>query len=311
MAAYSVEWGGERGPEVPVRMLTPDKVKHPSPGHDFVSRDLVRRLGRMPAGAAWLVQTQFAAVDAEGAKAHINLIPELGNGRRESRTGVQFGQMVINSPSQKERAELVAVKPLSPYLAAREFGAMSVMNGLARLRDDGRGRSFTPLGFYRSPEGRQIALISRYEHQVVTLDNLLWDETERPIPELRVRAALSHTALALADAHSSGIILGDPQPKNIGTDNMGYRYPDLEAARELEVQPGIVDPFRAHRLIEEELDTALRNLDGNYVDLVEESFAGIYRENVIDMLPSEAVMSHDEIMNIARLPQYPIHKYDA
>ncbi|HYH75083.1 MAG TPA: hypothetical protein VD735_03930 [Candidatus Saccharimonadales bacterium] len=311
MPKYSVEWGGDRGPDVPVRMLTPQKIKHPTPGNNFVSKDLVRRLGRMPSGAAWLVAEQFAAVDPEGATAHINFIPQLGNGRRESRTGVQFGQMVTNSPSQKERAELVAVKPVSPYAAAREFGAMSVMNGLARLRPDGRGRSFTPLGFYRSPEGGQVSLITRYEHQVVTLDNLLWDESEKPISELRVRAALSHTALALADAHASGFIHGDPQPKNIGTDNIGYRYPDLEAASEFEVQPGVVDPFRARRLIEEELDTALRTLDGDYTDLVPDSFAEIYHDNVAEAIPSEAILTTKDIIAIANRPQYPIHHYGA
>jgi len=309
MSQYSMEWGGERSPDVPVRLLPPSKVKPAAPGRDFYPVDLTRRLRTMPdSGALWLVKDRANMVDEGSATAHFTLIPPMAHGRHQSRRQVVFGQLVVNDAARREHVELVALKPGDPGLVAREFDAMNAVNGLALA-----GKTFTPLGFYRAPGQQNVSLVTRYEHPVKTLDLLLWNPDRRPTRR-EVCAALSHAALATADLHNAGVASGDNQPKNIGADTEGPRYVDLEGAADFRNRNGGVDSSHVRKLVAGDLRDFLLYLDGDYTDLVGTNFAEPYCDIVQasdSQVPPAARLTPAEVMDIARQPQVQVSRFGA
>jgi hypothetical protein len=303
-----MELAGVRGPELPVRLLPPSKVKPAQPGKDFLSTDLARRLHAMPeSGALWLLDTEFAFVDVDGTTGHFTRVDELGKGRHQSRRQVGFGQLVLSGAVRTEQTELVAVKPTSPELAAREFGAMNTLNALYSAVHPGRLLSFEPVGFMRAPDQSGVSLLTRYDHPVRTLDLVMWDP-DQPPSESQARAALSECALALATVHGSKIAWCDAQPKNVGSDSEGVRCVDFEEAADLTGPGGEIQPGRARRLIVEDLESLLGSLGGDYVDLVEEGFAAPYCQAVeaSGTLPNEVLVGQAAVMRIAQQPQRPL-----
>jgi hypothetical protein len=287
---------GEQLPVGEVRFMQDKATQPPARGRGFVARETRRSLSNMQGGDYLLLPGAFKDVGRDGTTAHVNLHPQQGYTREASRNQVRFGQLVVNDPDSRERVELVAIKPLdTPGRAAREFGAMSVVNGLAA-----QGRmspALTPLGFFRNPEDGRVALMTRYEHSVLTLDNLFWDPNFTPTERIS-RAALGHCAISLGELHSNGIAHTDAQIKNIAADNNGIRYVDLEGVQELAMASGHVDAFAAKRLIEIDVRDCLESLNGHAADYIEESFVPIYRDIVTQpssLVPAESVLDPQEI----------------
>ncbi len=288
-----------------VRILPSCDIPEAETGDNFTALDLVARLGTMPRGALWLLEEAFPGV-ASGATGCFTKVSAAGEGRAGVHSKVQFGGLVLQASSQEELTSQIAIKQTSPYLAAREFGAMRALN--ARGMENSRPRSFVPLGFYRAVGQAGVSLVTKHDQSVVTLDTLLWNKDDPPT-EPQMRAALSHSALALGDLHSWGMTSGDAQPKNIGADSWGIRYPDLEAAQEFEVTAGVVDPARVRRIVEQDLDTLLRTLGGDHTDLLRQYFAGPYNDSAQadgSALPAEVRFSAAEIVAIGSKPQYEI-----
>jgi hypothetical protein len=139
---------------------------------------------------------------------------------------VQFGQLVVERPHDDVATELVAVKYLPPHLAAREFAATNVVR--SRL---GVTAAYEPIGFIADAK-RRVGSISRYRHEVVTLDRVMWNEAATREQRL---AGMAFAGTWLATLHDSGIAHGDAQAKNVAHDSANNPVMiDLETARELD-----------------------------------------------------------------------------
>jgi hypothetical protein len=289
---------GVQIPDGQVRLMPEKATRPPAPGRGFVARETRRSLTNMRGGDYLLLSSEFSGLPAEGATAHVNLHDKKRFAREASRNEVRFGQLVINDPDARERVEYVALKPLdTPGRAAREFGAMSVVNGLAQQGK--MSASLRPLGFYRSPDDGRVSVMTKYEHGILTLDNLFWDPEYTPT-ERQVRAALGHCALSLGELHANGIAHTDAQVKNIAADNSGVRYVDLEGAQELAMASGHVDPYAARRLMEIDVRECFESLNGHGLEYVSSNFTPVYRSLITredSFVPEASVFDPDDILD--------------
>lgn len=199
---------------------------------DFSDSRLANKLGSLSVKIFVAVPEVLDGIDhKEIETVDIVCMPELGKGRHESRTGVAFGQLVIERTHNhlKPISELVAAKYTNPNLAAREFAANRVF--AKRL---GEKSVYVPLGFMKDtnrPSSYNTALVTRYQHEATTLDSVFWNENASS------EERLAHAALAgvwLGRLHDASLAHGDAQAKNIafGSDNEPH-YPDLETASDL------------------------------------------------------------------------------
>lgn len=272
---------------------------------NFLSSRLKSKVTSLRLGEICLVGTEFASMteDIEGPEpvtAQYIDIPELGKGRHNSRTEVKFGQLLFETPSQGQKAALVAVKYTTETLAAREFGAMTAFNNSSLAREG--DITFTPYGFARHPHTGKVGLISSYKHEVLTTDKILWNRDTSPSPR-QIGAALSHAAVSAADLHNAGKAHGDLQPKNVSASNKGVWYTDLEGAQEFITARGLNTVLGAS-LIREDVDRYLVTRGAASEEMVEEYFARPYIELTQNGdLPSMMFPTFDEIMALSRQPQ--------
>jgi hypothetical protein len=194
---------------------------------DFSDSRLSGKLGSLAANQLNLLPANLSKVSLdEASTATLYEVPKLGLGRQESRAGVQFGQLVVERPHDDVATELVAVKYLPPHLAAREFAATNVVR--SRL---GVTAAYEPIGFIADAK-RRVGSISRYRHEVVTLDRVMWNEAATREQRL---AGMAFAGTWLATLHDSGIAHGDAQAKNVAHDSANNPVMiDLETARELD-----------------------------------------------------------------------------
>jgi len=290
----------EHTPTGAVQVMSFDTLEAPHSGKGFASPAIRQELNSLEAGNFLLLPQEFCTVAPQFAEGHINIDPDKGRSREESRNQIKFGQLIINDSISRERVEYVAIKPLTtPNRAAHELGAMLTVNALAK-----QGKlspALRPLGFYRLPDGdNRVALLTKYEHSVLTLDNLFWDPNYDP-SEVQTRAALGHCAVSLGELHSVGIVHSDAQVKNIAADNRGVRYVDLEGAQKISQPSGRIDSFTARRLTEIDIRTCLESLNGHGQDLIADSFVPTYHDMVRrpdSTIPQDAVMESDEILEM-------------
>lgn len=87
--------------------------------------------------------------------------------------------------------------------------------------------SLTPLGICRFEDGA-AGLITAYEPDILSYDNLFWTDNGAVQTPERIRKALGHCGTALGRLHAQGFVHGDAQIKNMAADNHGVRYVDLE-----------------------------------------------------------------------------------
>lgn len=196
---------------------------------DFTDSRLASKLGTLATDTLLLLPGEISGVHVENiGNDHdymINLtrIPELAAGRKNSQHEVDFGQLHIASDSTHPITELVAAKYIHRLTAPKEFHASRAVN-----QRFGSDVSFTPIGFTRESHSNDIGYLTRYEHGVVTLDNVLWDRLANPGLK---EEAMGFAGLWLASLHNHDIIHGDAQAKNIAYDSSQQpRYPDLEGA---------------------------------------------------------------------------------
>ncbi len=201
-------------------------------GGDFTDSRLASKLGAISTSHLLLLPEHISGISLEAAdqpnmRPHdidLTVIPKLEAGRQNSRHEVQFGQLHIAGDSTHPIAELVATKYLNRVAAPRELHASLEVN-----RRFGDNMSFQPIGFVRQPNTDKIGYLTRYEHGVLTLDNILWNmESGTQLRE----EALGFAGLWLASLHNHKIIHGDAQAKNIAYDSsQKLRYIDLEGAQ--------------------------------------------------------------------------------
>lgn len=196
---------------------------------DFTDSRLKAKLGSVPVNELVLLSPEVSGIKTPAnnidSDIHLTIIPNLELGRRNSRSVVNFGQLYIDSHHNKPITEIVAVKYVHSIPAIREMHASLAVN-----RRFGQPLAYDPLGFIRHPDGN-LGYVTRYEHNVISLDNVLWNP--RSTPSQR-NQAMARSGFWMAQLHNKGIIHGDAQAKNIALDSTGSpRYIDLEGAADM------------------------------------------------------------------------------
>ena len=195
-------------------------------GGDFYDSRLKGKLKAVEVGRLVLLNPEISGINLSPGS-HEGILTEvkdLERGRLKSRTGVRFGQMLVDDVSDKTVTELVAAKYTDEELAARELAATLELN-----RRLGHRATYEPIGFLRG--GTKVAHLSRFEKGVISMDNYLWNPQ---VPESQRMLAMAKAGLWMAELHDAGIIHGDAQAKNVGIDSRGNpRYFDLEGAYDI------------------------------------------------------------------------------
>lgn len=197
---------------------------------DFRNERLIRKLGSLTTGDLLLLSPELSGITTtvNNQNLHdcsLNRVPGLERGRQHSRTKVAFGQLHMAQLEAGTTTELVAVKYIHPITASREFLAAKAVN-----ERFGEHKVYTPLGFIRAENtargAQRVGVLSRYEHNVNTLDNYLWSPNT---PAETRRAMYQVAGRAMAELHNHGFIHGDAQAKNFALDSYGtIRHLDTE-----------------------------------------------------------------------------------
>jgi len=189
-------------------------------------RRLLKRMGK---SAVVLDQAKYGGVDF-GDRAHASFIeqPGFAAGRDQSAHQVRFGQFILNGMNFREQPDFVAIKPYDerPSLY-REWAAHEYLNSLF---DD--QAAFINLGVYKDPSGVE-AIISQYDHDVISFDSSFWADESSPSSALRPDILQRHANLgaeSLGLMHGVRMTHGDAQVKNLAADRRGVRLIDLESA---------------------------------------------------------------------------------
>lgn len=198
-------------------------------GGDFTDTTLSAKLAATGLNALLLLPEEISGISVENIgeekRVALNEIEQLGTGREKSRTEVRFGQLHISDNRDASTAELVAAKFIHRLTAPRELHASRAINN--RFGDQ---VTFQPIGFVKRADNR-VGYLTRYEHSVTTLDNILWNPSSTEEQRLR---AMAFAGMWLASLHNHGIVHGDAQAKNIAYDaSQKPRYTDLEGATNL------------------------------------------------------------------------------
>ncbi len=193
---------------------------------DFSDSRLSAKLASLATGELSVAPHEVSRMTVEaGSTGKLLEVPDLGRGRQESRRAAQFGQLLLERPQRDIAAELVAVKYTTPRLAAREFAATNTVR--SRL---GYDAAYEQIGFVSN--GHHIGGISRYRHEVTTLDRVLWNDAATREQRL---AAMAFAGVWLGTLHEHGIAHGDAQMKNIAHDSADHPIAvDLESAHDLD-----------------------------------------------------------------------------
>lgn len=310
MSEELLQWGNATSlVDYDMKIVPEDWLIDAPDGHDFEGSRLAGKLRQLRAGTFMAIDSEFGDIETGDAslKANAYEIPEMSKGRQESKWVVKFGQLVLRSKSQGERAELVAMKPMPPQAAAREYHASeAVADALYDVH--GYRTTFANLGFFRDKLSKKISLVTRYEHSVQSADVVMWNRSQVPSSE-QVVDVFRKAANSLADLHGQALVgHGDAQPKNIASDNRGVRIIDLEGALDFKARSGELDTFRIPRIIEDDLRMFLTRLGGVGLQLVDEHFAERYVERLAEseLLPRFVQPTVDRIRQIADEPQQQI-----
>lgn len=191
------------------------------------TEEMEHRLEELPPGELHLLADGEISLPNDLSRAETTLreIDELSTGRKRSRAAVQFGQLAIAYNDQPPATELVAVKYVEPRVAAHEFR----MNEYVSHRL-GHAATFRTIGFVK-PDNDKVGLLTRYEHNVVSLDNTLFDPGSSAA-ERETATAIAAKYLSTLHGEKLGLVHGDAQAKNIAVDSaLRTRYIDLEATR--------------------------------------------------------------------------------
>lgn len=206
------------------------------PKNKVVTRELLQEVSEVEAGTFSLVANSID-MDILGmpASALINELTDLSKTRRESSKGLLFGQLIVRSVFNEERAALVALKPFKTAKeAAHEFSLGRYFKGAGKSHGF---RTFEPLGIARLENGK-FGLLTSYDHGVRSLDNEVWNPANA-LNSIAVSRAIGKAALVIASMHASGWTHGDAQIKNIFASNHQELFiADLESTQPFKQKHG-------------------------------------------------------------------------
>lgn len=215
-------------------------------------QDVMRTLDRLQVGQLALLASEFRipddGADAEREPIRASFIGEemLGAGREEAQHQLRFGQMLFNGRGYYERPVLVAMKPFRPftdddpaYALSNEWAANAYLNSVSD-----RQIAYLPLGVWRD-SNQTDHLITLYEHDVTSYDNIFWADRNAN-PEALRRSSIEH---AFADClrglgylHGVGLAHSDAEVKNLAADISGVRVIDTDGVGTMPRTGDRIDP---------------------------------------------------------------------
>lgn len=261
---------------------------------DFTDSKLSAKLGSLSASQLLIMPPDVShiRIETNTTNARLTQAPELGRTRHESRTEVAFGQLVILQSQRESIAEVAAVKYTSPVLAAREFAATRAVH-----KRIGEKYAYEPVGFLANETRSKIGYISRYRHEITTLDRVFWNEDATDQQRL---ASAGRVGAWLAVLHDNGFAHGDAQAKNVAFDSANNPvYPDLETLESLSTtierstqqKLGDIDDFVRYQD---------RKLSTEEFDLFTESYRSATSSNAVGLI---------QLQSIYELPLAPVQHF--
>lgn len=242
--------------EGPVGLLDPHDML--SPEDTIVSKDLRKAIKDIEPTSFGLVDGGIdREVLATAQDALFNELPDLGLTRDESANDVRFGQLIVHSMFGDERAELAALKPFQTVnKAAHEFSLSRYFSSEEKRHGF---RTFVPLGIARLATG-EYGLLTKYEHGVLSLDNVLWNPEHR-LQSTIVDRAIGKCAFILGSLHAAGWTHGDAQVKNMFVSNHDEVFVgDLESTQPFTRTHDTPNEQAIHTGIEDDLRTLVDSL---------------------------------------------------
>jgi hypothetical protein len=201
--------------------------------------DLIRGLGQKQ---LVLCAEQYACManSEEPPSADFKEIPAFAEGREQSRHGVMFGRLNIETRQDPPITTFVAMKPYDRRGKDSNFGARpdrAVAHDWAtnqHLRKLSTSGAYEPIGLWRGEGTYPVpGLITRFNERSLSLDNLLralsLDRDGQPdagVSLLRARQALHLGHFGLGVAHGIRVTHGDAAPQNFATDGSHIIFND-------------------------------------------------------------------------------------
>lgn len=230
------------------------------------NEDVLKIINQLDLGSTALLKAEFKIGDKNnhpsfGTRASFTERPDLSKGRDEGRHGARFGQMIINGSGLHERPTLVSIKPFDYSSAENPADQLSnewLMNDFLNSIGEDQ-QAFIPLGVWKNVEGISH-LITLYEHDVISYDNVFWVDRNANSEALRpesIEHAFKDCLTGLGYLHGVGVTHGDAEAKNLAAGRRGVRFIDLEDGKFI---PDVDNPSgleRAVRLTRNDIETFL------------------------------------------------------
>lgn len=178
-----------------------------------------------------LASNDYACFRETESTATFDIVPGFAKGREQSRHGVFFGVLAVQSTPQVPITTFAAVKPYDRRKIDLEMKPCdAVTHDLSTLQFLNRlsaGTSYDPVGVWRDNDTFVVPrIITKFNEGSVSLDNFL----EEPIQERLIKAAkLGHFGLGIL--HGSGIIHRDAFPQNFATNANRVIFNDVTTFR--------------------------------------------------------------------------------
>lgn len=253
-------------------------------------RDILCVLDRLDVGHVALVASEIRP-PGKDAKATFIDKEEFGRGRNEGQHGARFGQLIINGAGIWEAPAPVVLKPFNYDVSdspndqlAREWATNDYVNSVSQEQ-----LAYLPLGVWKNVEGINH-LITLYEHDVVSYDNIFWQDRDAHPESLRkevLENAYHQCLTGLGYLHGVGVAHNDAEAKNLASDRRGIRFIDLETATKIDYSNLDLATLATRNDIETFIDSTLQ-VDDNR-DLIEavltkrdvpQRFARLYRAGI-------------------------------
>lgn len=226
-------------------------------GEDF-ERELSSFLDSVALGSLAVQQGEVRIPDSsrEAVRATFVDREDFARGREEGVHGAKFGQLILNGAGLHEMPTLIAAKPFGhdveakpASLLTREIAMNNFLNGLSNEQ-----LAFLPLGVWKNAENI-LHIISLYEHDVTTYDNVFWADRDVHPEALRQDNLMDAYRMCLSGLgylHAIGIGHQDAEAKNLASSRKGLRFVDLETAVKLPA-----DQEQATALTRQDIETFL------------------------------------------------------
>ncbi len=228
----------------PVRLVDigqPDFVDPNKPSDN--NKRIAETILKLNRGEVILAAGQYAYLAASEAtpSAYFEEDPEFGVGREQSRQGVMFGRLDVQTSQHPTITTFAALKPydkrvvdfkMKPSMAVTHEWATNL-----HMRRLSAGSAYEPIGVWRRDVPYVTpGLITRFNERSRSLDTVLRATTESDAPidavtEERVRHAMHLGHFGLGIAHGAHIIHGDALPQNFAVDGSRIIFNDTTFMR--------------------------------------------------------------------------------